>query len=87
MSGSTTRKQDFARVRHRSEREIKKGHPVLKLLGLEPLRDPFPDDLTPLERIKVFAREGFLHFYGSDEAEFEQIWAEAFPEEKKGGRK
>jgi hypothetical protein len=50
------------------------------------LREAPSDDVPPIDKIKLYARSGYhLHHIGTDE-DFEQVWEEAFPEEK-GGKK
>ena len=51
--------------------------PVLsRIMGLTPAKEPPPDDMPALEKIKVYARSGYhLHHIGTDE-DFERVWAE-----------
>jgi hypothetical protein len=48
-------------------------------MGLEPLYPPLPDTMSPQEKIKLYAREGFLHRADGTEEVFEQLWLSAFP--------
>ncbi len=59
-----------------------------QIMGLAPLRDPLPDEMPALEKIKVYAREGFASGYHGTPEDFERIWHEAFPdtEMEKGGK-
>jgi hypothetical protein len=57
-----------------------------KLVGLDPVDAPLPDDMPATEKIKVYARAGFIARYAGTSERFESIWAEAFPEEEKGGK-
>lgn len=56
-----------------------------KMLGRVPLDEPPPDDMPAIEKIKIYASAGFMTRYAGTPEEFERIWAEAFPEEKKAG--
>ena len=58
-----------------------------RFMGTEPLRESPPDAIPAIEKIKIFARAGFLSHYAGTPERFESIWAEAFPEEEKGGKK
>jgi hypothetical protein len=85
MSGRSSPKNAFDQILIRPEGEVESGHPVMQALGFEPLRKPLPEGLAPLEKIKIFARDGCLHFYGQKNADFERIWAQAFPDDNRTG--
>jgi len=65
-----------------------RGKMLRQIMGLAPLRDPLPDEMPALEKIKVYAREGFASGYHGTPEDFERIWQEAFPdtEMEKGGK-
>ena len=60
-----------------------------KIMGLEPLHDPLPAEMSALDKIKIYAHEGFASGYGGNDEEFERIWREAFPrvEAEKGSKR
>lgn len=67
--------------RHAEHRSV-----VRTIMGLEPLYPPLPDTMSPLDKIKLYAREGFLHRADGPPEDFERLWLSAFPEaESKGG--
>lgn len=50
-----------------------------RIMGLTPAKEPPPDYLPTIEKIKIYARSGYhLHHIGTDD-DFERVWAEAFP--------
>lgn len=52
-----------------------------RIMGLTPAKEPPPDDMPALEKIKLYARSGYhLHHIGTDE-DFERVWAEVFRKE------
>jgi hypothetical protein len=54
-------------------------------MGVKPLRQPPPDDMPALEKIKLYARAGYhMHHTGTDE-DFERVWEEALRKENKFG--
>jgi hypothetical protein len=54
------------------------------MLGTIPMKDPLPDHILPLERIKIYASEGFAARNEGTKEDFERLWQEAFPQTEKG---
>lgn len=77
----------LSRFKHDDEQSQIHSDVFDTFMGVKPLRQPPPDDLPAIEKIKIFARAGFLSHYAGTLERFESIWAEAFPEEGKGGKK
>jgi hypothetical protein len=78
-------------MRNPLDRLDKKGDPddpahdlmIARIMGLAPQKASPPDDMPALEKIKIYARSGYnLHHIGTD-ADFERVWAEAFPAPEK----
>lgn len=61
------------------ERSRENRQVVRKIMGLEPLYPPLPDTMSPLEKIKLYARAGFVHRADGSEEDFEQLWLSAIP--------
>lgn len=78
----------FARLNQRDPQRAAEGEAVFRqIAGIDPLDPLPPNDMPAIEKIKIFARAGFFARYAGTPEGFETIWAEAFPEEKKGGKK
>jgi hypothetical protein len=57
-----------------------------RLFGIAPLRDPLPEDMPAIERMKHYARIGFDQYHIGGAEEFERTWNELFPAMKGGKR-
>lgn len=89
MNRSSKRSKEnmFARLSSSPERSAAIQEVVGKLLGEIPMKEPLPDHIPALERIKIYASESFTSCYGGTEEDFEQLWQEAFPQTEKCGKR
>lgn len=80
MSEERTIKTKFpARKSGRTpQQEAERAEVVKQIMGITPLYPPLPPDMPAMERIKLYAREGFLHRCDGTAEDFEQVWKEAF---------
>jgi hypothetical protein len=78
----------FAQLHQRDPKRAAESEAVFRqIAGIDPLDPLPPEDMPALEKIKIFARAGFLARYAGTPERFESIWAEAFLEEEKGSKK
>lgn len=63
------------------QKERTKRH-MDRLLGNTPLRETPPHDMPAIEKIKIYAKAGYKHYYNGTDEDFERVWEEAF--KKKG---
>jgi hypothetical protein len=78
---------DFiARFDEDSPKAVETRDYIARLLGKLPQRDPLPEDMPAIERMKHYARLGFNQYHIGGAEEFERTWNEVFPA-KKGGKK
>jgi hypothetical protein len=57
---------------------------LARIMGLAPPKPPPPDDMPAMDKIKLYARAGYDRYHIGTDEDFEQVWAEAFPEATKG---
>jgi hypothetical protein len=83
-SSKRTQKDLFARFQQ-DPACVKDSQSVFrKIIGLDPIDEPPPEAMPAIEKIKIFARAGFIARFAGTPERFEGIWAEAFPDEKSG---
>jgi hypothetical protein len=67
------------RVAGRGDPNHDPDYVLSRIMGLVPQKPSPPDDMPPLEKIKIYARSGYhQHHLGTDD-DFERVWEEAFP--------
>ena len=78
-----TLKDVFNRFEQDPQREAQSADVFNKLMGLTPLDTPPPEDAPAIEKIKIYARAGFITRYAGTAEEFERVWEEAFKKRSK----
>lgn len=72
------RKDFFGRFKQDPQRQADSAEVFRELVGLAPLDAPPSEDAPAIEKIKIYARAGFINRYAGTDEEFERIWEEAF---------
>lgn len=84
QKGLATAKPDFDRImgaRQRSAKRQDEGQRTVEMvMGLRLLKEPLPASMLALERLRVYAREGYAYRGEGTAEDFERLWQKAIAE-------